>query len=314
MNATAVGIPRVIPPNSSLFSLDPVTFLMHLVEGSLVQFVAGARATVDRVLDTYLFGTYDVTRSGAAPLTANPAIVGLSTMLTQAGTALLVVVFLYSCLRTVSDRRQDPQHALQTVLPRVLVAVLLMHLSLPLIQMAVDLENALCRVVTGGGAVGPADLPWATPLAGAALQTAATNLFLLVLTAVMVIALVVLVLAYVVRATVLTVLCVTAPLAALLGVLPETRVHARLWVRLFTVTLFMQFVQLVVLRVAIAIAVTGGASLVSILYALAALYVMLRVPGALNSAAHWERRVAAAGRRLERSARRVVVARLEQLA
>jgi len=310
-----VAAPAVIAAGAPLFSFDPVAFVVHLVEGGLLQFVSTARQTIDAVLTTYLFGTYDVTRPGAsAPLTSNSAIVGLNALLATAATALVVAVFLYSCLRTVVDRRIDVQHTLQVVLPRVLVAVVLMHWSLPLIQMAVDLENALCTLVAGNGAVGPANLPWADPLAGPALQTAATNLFLLVLTAVMVVALVILVLAYVVRATILTVLCVTAPLAALLHVLPETRVYARQWARLFTITLFMQFVQLLVLRVAVQLTVADGHSLVSILYALAALYLMLRVPGALNSAAHWERRVVSAGRRLERSARRLAVSRLEGLA
>ncbi len=314
MTPAGLGAP-VARAAAPLFSFDPVAFVVRLVEGGLLQFVASARHTIDGVLTTYLFGTYDVARPGqAAPFTSNTAIVALNSLTAEAGTALLAAVFLYSCLRTVVDHRLDVQHTLQVVLPRLLVAVVLMRWSLPLIQMAVDLENALCSLAVGQGAVGPASLPWADPLAGPALQTASQNLFLLVLTALMVIALVLLALAYVVRATLLTVLCVVAPLAALLHVLPETRGYSRQWGRLFLATLFMQFVQLLVLRVAVTLTIADGQSLVSILYSLAALYIMLRVPGALGGAQHWERRAAAAGRRLERSARRLVLARLEPMA
>ncbi|HUY97501.1 MAG TPA: conjugal transfer protein TrbL family protein [Verrucomicrobiae bacterium] len=311
---TGAAVARVPATSPPLFSFDPVAFVLHLVDGGVLQFVTSARESVDTVLATYLFGTYDITRPGTTtPLTADPAIIQLNRLLADAGTVLLVAVFLYSCLRTVIDHHLDVQHTLQVVLPRLLLAVVLMDWSLPLIQLAVDLENALCGLVAGNGAVAPANLPWANPLAGPALQAAADNLFLLVLSALMVLALLLLALAYVVRATLLVVLCVVAPLAALLHVLPETRSQSRQWMRLFVATLFMQFVQLLVLRVAVTLTVADGQSLVSILYALACLYLMLRVPGALGSAAHWQRRAAGAGRRLERSARRLLLARLEAL-
>ncbi len=67
----------------------------------------------------------------------------------------------------------------------------------------------------------------------------------------LVIAMAILVLAYVIRTALLNILIVTAPLAALLSVMPDTRTHARTWMRLFLGTVFMQAVQLIILRVAV---------------------------------------------------------------
>ena len=76
--------------------------------------------------------------------------------------------------------------------------------------------------------------------------------------------------------------------------------------RLFSVTVLMQPVQLIVLRVAEVVAVDAGGGLVQSLYALATLFLMLKVPGALNVAAHLETKAETIGHRLERSVRRAV--------
>ena len=51
----------------------------------------------------------------------------------------------------------------------------------------------------------------------------------------------------------LDILVVLAPLAALCSVLPDTRRYAFTWLRLFMVAVFMQAVQLIILRVATAV-------------------------------------------------------------
>jgi hypothetical protein len=108
----------------------------------------------------------------------------------------------------------------------------------------------------------------------------------------------------------LAALCAAAPLAATAWILPETRGFSRQWLRLLVVTLFMQFVQLLVLRSAIALAFARGHGVIGILYALAALYLMLRVPGALNVAAHFGTSAEGAGRRWARAARRLAATEL----
>ncbi|MGC2193001.1 MAG: conjugal transfer protein TrbL family protein [Candidatus Dormiibacterota bacterium] len=292
------------------FDLHPLSLLDHLISGTLTSFVSSSRKALDAALRTYLLGTYDA----AAPLrhqpfTDTPGVAQLNHLLLGAAGALLVAVFIYSSLRTVVSAG-DARHHLQVVLPRVLVGLALGVVSLPLLQQAVNLNNALSAVVAGGGSVSLAQLPWDTPLSGSALQSASTNIFLLLFAAALVIAVVILVLAYVVRYTLLAVLCAAAPLAAIAWILPETRAFSRQWLRLLVITLFMQFVQLLVLRSAIELAFTHGHGVIGILYAFAALYLMLRVPGALNVASHYGSSAEGAGRRWTRAARRLAATEL----
>ena len=123
---------------------------------------------------------------------------------------------------------------------------------------------------------------------------------------ILVVALVILALAYVIRTALLNVLIVTAPLAALLLVLPQTRTHATSWMNLFFATVFMQAVQLIVLRVATATAFDNGGGLISTLYALATLFLMLKVPGALSTAQHLETKAHTGFHHLQKSAEKLI--------
>ncbi|MGH7610484.1 MAG: conjugal transfer protein TrbL family protein [Candidatus Dormibacteria bacterium] len=290
--------------------IHPLQLLEHLLGSAISQFVNSSRDALDGALRSYLFGTYDASQPGShLPFTDTPGVAGLNHLLAAVVGALLLAVLLYSSLRTVISAG-DARHQLQLMLPRILLAVAMGALSLPLIQQAVNLNNALSAVVTGDGALNLANLPWASPLSSSALSSAGTNLFLLAFAAALVVAVVILVLAYVVRYTLLAVLSATAPLAALAWVLPETRGFARQWLRLLVVALFTQFAQLSVLRVAEALAFARHQTVVGGLYAFAALYLTLRVPGALNVAAHFGSSAEGAGRRWARALRRVAVTEL----
>jgi len=93
----------------------------------------------------------------------------------------------------------------------------------------------------------------------------------------------VLAVAYLIRYTILILLAITAPLAGLLFVLPETNHLAKLWRKLFVTNLFMQPIQLFVLAIGFALEKTG-ATPVRHLFALAALLIVFKVPGAMGSA------------------------------
>ncbi len=291
-----------LPP----FTLNPLSLLNGLLSSALSQFVASARTALDSDLQRYLFSTHDVSGAGGGEQFVNtPGLVSLNHLLGLATGALLVAILLYSGLRTVTDAGGERRHQLQVVLPRAMAALALGVFSLPLIQQLIDLNNALCQVVVGGAAVSLSDLPWSSPLSGPAIASASNNIFLLLFAAALVLAVVILALAYVVRYTLLAVLCASAPLAAAAWILPETRGFARQWGRLLIVSLFMQFVQLVVLRVAVALAFARGQGVGGMLFAFASLYLMLRVPGAMNVAAHYQTSAESAGRRWSRAVRKL---------
>ncbi|TMB92012.1 MAG: hypothetical protein E6J45_03895 [Chloroflexi bacterium] len=288
---------------------DPLGAFLQLLTGVLGHVVSTASGDLSAELSRYLFATVDPTVPGARPLTANPAISHLNLGLSVAADVLVAGVVLYASLRSMFERSISARYTLKVVLPRVLAALALVHGSLFFMQMSIDLNNALGHVALSlGEAVTTGTLPWSAsmnPAAVAAIQ-ASQDLFRALFALGVVVGLVILVLAYVVRTALLGVLIVVAPLAALCSVLPETRGYAHTWLRLFMVTVFMQALQLIVLRVATAIGLGGGGGIAGSLYALATLWIMLKVPGALNTASHYETRAHTMAHQVERSVRRAI--------
>ncbi|MHB8717973.1 MAG: conjugal transfer protein TrbL family protein [Candidatus Dormibacteria bacterium] len=286
---------------------DPAGFVLNSITGLLGHLVSSARDDVVGVLDRFLFRTVDPTVGGNRALTANPNLRALNLGMAAAVDVLVAVVFVVTSVRSMLEHTLHSRYDLKVVLPRVLLAVLLAHGSLLLMQMAIDLDNALGSVALSLGSTVTADsTPWAASIAPVMLArlVGSQDIFAIVMSAVLVATLVILVLTYVIRSALLNVLVVTAPLAALLGVMPDTRMWARSWAHLFLTTVFMQAVQLVVLRVAITMEVDSGGGLVGTVYAIATLWLMLKVPGAMNTGVHLESKAHTMLHTLERTMHR----------
>jgi hypothetical protein len=286
-------------------TLDPLSGAAHLITHMLTSFIETGRDDLYRVLDRYLFTTVDTTHRGA-PFTANPNLRRLNIGLALAGDVLLAAVLTFASLRSMFERSLHAKYSLKVMLPRALLAVVLMHGSLVLMQMGIDLNNAMAHVAVylGDGLGGTAGTPWASPLSPSSISdiTLSADLFHAVFAIALLIAVVILVFAYVVRTALLSILLVTAPLAALGTALPETRGYAHTWLRLFLTSLFMQPIQLIVLRVSMVMAFSEGSGIFATLYALATLWIMLKVPGAMSTAAHMETKARTYGHELVRHA------------
>ncbi len=288
---------------------DPVAFVLSALVGLLGHLVSMARLDMVEVLDRFLFRTVDPTVAGSRPLTANPDIARLNVALAVAVDVMIALVVVLTSLRSVFERSMRARYDLKAILPRVLLAVVLAHGSLLFMQMAIDLNNALDGVALSlGGPLTWDNLPWSPSLAPRTIAGLVTgqDLFQVLLAVGLVVAVAILALTYVIRAALLNVLIVTAPLAALLGVMPDTRTHARTWVRLFAGTLFMQAVQLIVLRVAVTTAFDSTGGVTTTIYALATLWLMLKVPGAMSTGVHLENKAHTMMHTLERSAKRAL--------
>jgi hypothetical protein len=287
---------------------DPLGAILQLLTGVVGHFVGTARTDLNGELTRYLFSTVDP--ASGRPLTANRAVTHINSALALAADVLVGAVVLFTSLRSMLEHSTRAKYTLKVVLPRVLVAVALAHGSLFFAQMAIDLNNALGHVALSlGDGLTTNNLPWSgsmSPIAVHAMQ-ASQDVFQSIFALAVVVALVLLVLAYVVRTALLEVLIVTAPLAALCMVLPDTRIYARHWMRLFLTTVFMQALQLIVLRVATASGFGAGNGVASTLYGLATLWIMLKVPGALHSASELESKAHTAARHVERSVRTMLV-------
>jgi hypothetical protein len=289
---------------------DPLGSILQLLTGVLGHFIATARADLDTELTRYLFTTVDPTSSGIRPLTANPAVARLNTSLALTADVLVGAVLLYASLRSIFERSAHARYEVHVVVPRVMAALVMVHGSIYFVQMAVDLNNAIGDVAQSmGGPLTIDTLPWSASMSPAtvAIVQSSQDLFHAVFALGVVVAVVVLVLSYVVRTAMLDVLIVLAPLAALCSVLPDTRHHAFTWLRLFMVAVFMQAVQLIILRVAVAVGFGAGSGVAESLYALATLWILLKVPGTLHAAAQVETHGSRAARHVRRSVHRVLV-------
>ncbi|HEV7678070.1 MAG TPA: conjugal transfer protein TrbL family protein [Candidatus Dormibacteraeota bacterium] len=289
---------------------DPAGWVLHLIVGVLTHFVDGARHDIEVVLQRYLFTTVDTSVAATRAFTDNPPLRHLNFGMALAMDVLLAGVLVFALLRSLFERSYRARYSLKVMIPRLMAAIVFVHFSLPLVQMGIDLDNALGHVALGlGDAMHVDGLPWSPALSSpvVAQMSATQDIFHAVFAVGLVIALVILVLAYIVRYALLSVLVVVAPMAALCTVLPETRGYARTWLRLFMVTVFMQAVQLIVLRVAVTLAFdTTGAGLVQTLYGLATLVLLLKVPGALNTASHMETKAKTLAHHVERAVHHAV--------
>ncbi len=260
------------------------------------------RATVD-----WLLSTHDMTSLVPRPMTANANVRGLHHLLLLMADALLVVAFMWACGRGMWEHSFRARYSLKVVLPRILAAIVLAHFSLLLGQMVIDLNNAMVSAVWSyrlphAGALFPWDPVFQAP---------GTGLLTLALAAAVLVGLCILMVSYIVRFTVLAALLVLAPLAACCLVLPETHMHARAWTRLFVTTVFMQFVQVVVLKLATAFIFDREGSAIQALYGLATLYVLLKIPGALHTSSQLGTRVLRMAAHAEHSLQKLVTEELK---
>lgn len=288
---------------------DPLGTILQLLAGVLSHLIATARADLNTELTRYLFSTVDPTASGVRALTANPAVARLNGSLALVADVLVGVVLLYASLRTIFERSIHAAYGLQVVIPRVMAALVMVHGSIYFIQMAVDLNNAIGTVARSlGGPLTTDTLPWSGSMSAATVSViqGSQDLFHALFALGVVVAVVILVVSYVVRTALLEVLIVLAPLAALCSVLPDTRHYAFTWLRLFMVAVFMQAVQLIILRVATAVGFGAGSGIAESLFALATLWIVIKVPGTLHAATHVERHGHIALRHVQRSMHRAL--------
>jgi len=198
---------------------------------------------------------------------------------------LLVLVFIWAFLRSQWEHSFRAHYTLKVTLPRAMAAIVMAHFALLFGQMAIDLNNALVHAIwTQPFPGGSPRMPWAFAMTNGFGQP----LFEIVIRLAIAVMLVIVAFTYVVRFALLVVLLASAPLAAICMILPETKRYAQSWLRLFLLTVFMQFGQVLVLRFASVFADQIGARPLEALYGVAVLYLLIKVPGLMNAASHFE--------------------------
>jgi hypothetical protein len=256
-----------------------------LLTGFFTNLVNDVRDSVSTTVESYLLTTHDLSTLAPRPLTAQPTLQGMFRLSLAMADLLLVLIFTWAFFRSQWERGFRSHYTLKAILPRAMAAVAMAHFGLMFGQMAIDLNNALVHAVwTQPLPGGPARLPWTYALN----HGFAMPWFQLALRLAIVIMLVIVAFTYVVRFALLAVLLAVAPLAAICMILPETKRYAQSWLRLFLLTVFMQFGQVLVLRFASVFGSDLGGSPIEALYGVAVLYLVVKVPGLMNASAHLE--------------------------
>ncbi len=190
----------------------------------------------------------------------------------------LTLVVIWASYRVMWGHGLRSQFTARIMLPRLFMSAVLINFSLPLVQALVQASNAACDAIQAFGTL-PDYQNWLQNL----MLDPSSGLLQIVATAVLVVGYDILGIAYLIRYTILIVLAITAPLAGLLFTLPETHHIAKQWGSLFMTNLLMQPIQLFVLAIGFALE-RNGYTPVHHVFALAALLVVFKVPGAMGGA------------------------------
>ena len=190
--------------------------------------------------------------------------------------AALVLITVWASYRIMWGHGLHSQYTARILLPRLVMGAVLINFALPLFQVVVEANNALCRAIGSFGTVADPST-WLLQL----VRNPFDGAWEIITTAVMAGAFDVLAIAYLVRYAILTVLAITAPIAALFFMLPETHHVWKMWFSHFITNLLMQPLQLFVLSIGFALENNGFTPLRH-LFALASLLIVFKVPGAIG--------------------------------
>jgi hypothetical protein len=188
----------------------------------------------------------------------------------------LGVIAVWASYRIMWGHGLFTQYTARILLPRLFMAAVLINFAMPLFQMAVNAANAVSSVAYA------LNMHYDLSSFAASLQLdPSAGTWDVITTAALAAGFGVLAIAYLLRYAILIVLAVTAPLAALVFMLPETNHLSKMWMTHFATNLFMQPAQLFVLSIGFALERQGVTPLHH-LFALASLLIVFKVPGAMG--------------------------------
>ena len=255
------------------FLTDPVGWFWQ----TLVDAIRLSSGDVTSLVTGFLFSTTDVL-GGGRPFTEAAVIGRFQPAVVAVSDAALGAVVIWGCYHIMFAHGIRSLYTVRILLPRLLLAIVLVNFSLPLFQSAVDIANALSSAVLSVGvAFDPRSLFSIRDLgSGPALSLAVV--------AALFGGYGVLGIAYALRYSLLVMLAITAPLAAILFVLPDTQHFAKKWGELLISALLMQPLQLLVLQVGLQLDLgTAAWNPIRHVFALATLLLAFKVPGALST-------------------------------
>ncbi|HZU12193.1 MAG TPA: conjugal transfer protein TrbL family protein [Chloroflexota bacterium] len=251
---------------ADIFSQVLVTFLRSIADG-LHSLVKGVMAS----------SLNFITRTPPAGSYNSPTVHTLWNVVRGIADAALVLVALLAGFNVMARQHLgSPYHEAMEVIPRLILGALLVNTSLSWGQLAIDVNNALCE------ALGQTSLPaWqhADTVTQALVNVIATLIYLITS--------LLLVIQMLMRLALVDVLLITAPIGLLCWILPQTNSWARLWSTTFFSVVFVQFVQVVALKLGGSLMtdltpMAADAALLSVFLGIAVLVLTLKIPSLMR--------------------------------
>lgn len=245
-------------------AFHPNLVVKALIENTIVQ--------LDNIWFGFILQTTDMGSSGA-PFVGNATIQQFEPKVQIVADATLALIAIWSAYRIMWGHGLFTQYTARILLPRLFMAAVLINFPLMLFQFAVDASNTISKAVVNEiqldkpSVLIPGFVP-ADPLQiiTIAALAAAFDVFAVV---------------YILRYAILILLAITAPIAGLLFMLPETNHISKLWISHFTTNLFMQPIQLFVMAIGFGLE-HDGVTPIHHVFALASLLIVFKVPGAMG--------------------------------
>jgi hypothetical protein len=252
-------------------------YLFTIVHPNLVlkQILDDSVGLLLKVWFNFILRTIDLETGG--DFVVNATIQRFEPKVQLVANAALALVALWASYRIMWGHGLFTQYTARILLPRLFLAAVLVNFALPLYQMAVDAANAISGTMMTFNTYD--DL---TSFATEFQHNPSAGTWEIVVTGGLAGGYGVLAIAYLVRYAILIVLAITAPIAALLFMLPETNHISKTWISHFATNVFMQPAQLFVLSVGFALE-RNGITPVHHLFALASLLIVFKVPGAMGA-------------------------------
>jgi len=267
-------------PNGGLQGLlpDPRQWAEDVFSQVLVTTMQGLTTSLRSLVDSVRGSSLNfISQTPPAGSYDSPTVQALWTTVRNVADAGLAVVALWGGFNVmVREHIGRTYDGAMEFLPRYILAAVLVNTSLWWVRFLIDLNNGLCS------AIGQASLP-AWQQAGAGMQALANVVAALIY----VVAGLLLLLQMLMRLALIDVFIVAAPIGLLCWALPQTQSWARLWWATFTGAVFVQFVQVLALKLGASLITelasrAAEAILLSIFLGVAVIVQTLRIPGLMH--------------------------------
>lgn len=263
------------------FLPDPKEWAADVFNQVLVNLVLGLAQGLRQIVQSVLASQLNfISQTPPAGSYASPTVNTLWGIVRAIADGALVLIVVWGAFNLMAREHLHATYdSIMELIPRVVLGAVFANTSLLWMGLVIDANNALCS------AIGGASLP-----AWEQANTASQVLVNVIAILIYLVTSLFLVLQMLMRMALLDVLIVTAPLGILCWILPQTQGWSQLWLRTFFTTVFVQFVQVLALKLGASLMtelapMLPASAVLATLLGVAVLVLTMQLPGIIGRVA-----------------------------